>query len=326
MAGVCLQKSLPSGATGTGTSSSSTSSSKSSAAPASLTTTRSVNQAPNITLITTPDSGAVVMLKRGSDYAPCGADATATADKPCELGATAVDPDGGVQSTVPVALDITKQVVVCPPMDCLKYGCSAKELRSHLFSVKGLKGCGIDTLAAEGTHYEIDFWVWDSGSPVLNATVTRTLVLTKPCTSASAPYACSDANGNLSCSGSPCESTAKFLPPASPSLAVALLPNDKPVYVRYGAPAPFYLGACPNLSQQSACGAVAYERLASTAAAGTSAGTSGASNTTEDLSKYIQVLDVTECPVGQVSRLNEQQLGYCFLSAVQYLGMSAFLY
>jgi hypothetical protein len=166
--------------------------------------------------------------------------------------------------------------------------------------VKGLKGCGVDSFAPEGTRYSIDFWVWDSGNPVLNATVTRTVVLIKLCTTESAPYSCSDADGRLFCSGSPCESLSKFLAPASPSLTLVLLPNAKPVYVRYGAPAPFFLGACMNLSEQSFCGAVAYEQLPPTAVA-PSSGFGSKLNVTEDLTGYIQVMDVTECPEGQVS-------------------------
>ena len=44
--------------------------------------------------------------------------------------------------------------------------------------------------------------MWDNGSPTLNATVSRTVVLDKPCPDASAPYYCTDTTlGRIFCSG-----------------------------------------------------------------------------------------------------------------------------
>jgi hypothetical protein len=48
---------------------------------------------------------------------------------------------------------------------------------------------------------QVDFWVWDSGSPILNATVVRTVVVDKPCPDSSAPYYCQDNSGRKFCSG-----------------------------------------------------------------------------------------------------------------------------
>jgi hypothetical protein len=53
-------------------------------------------------------------------------------------------------------------------------------LNQHRITAKGLAGCGINTAAAVGTAYNVTFWVWDSGQPVLNATINRT-VRTPPC-------------------------------------------------------------------------------------------------------------------------------------------------
>jgi hypothetical protein len=52
---------------------------------------------------------------------------------------------------------------------------------------------------------QVDFWVWDSGVPMLNASAVRTVVLDKPCPSASAPFFCNDpAAGRSFCSGGDC--------------------------------------------------------------------------------------------------------------------------
>lgn len=34
------------------------------------------------------------------------------------------------------------------------------QLRRHLFSVKGLQGCGVDTMAAEGTQFQVCVERW----------------------------------------------------------------------------------------------------------------------------------------------------------------------
>jgi hypothetical protein len=49
---------------------------------------------------------------------------------------------------------------------------------------------------------QIDFWVWDAGRPVLNATVTRILLIDAPCPDKSAPYLCyNEYAGSSLCSG-----------------------------------------------------------------------------------------------------------------------------
>jgi hypothetical protein len=45
---------------------------------------------------------------------------------------------------------------VCPPAKCISSsGCSPAELQRHYFVTKGLKGCGIDTNAPEGTEFKV---------------------------------------------------------------------------------------------------------------------------------------------------------------------------
>ena len=49
------------------------------------------------------------------------------------------------------------------------------------FSRVGLANCAINTSQPVGTLISINFLVFDKGTPVLNATAVRTLVLGSPC-------------------------------------------------------------------------------------------------------------------------------------------------
>ena len=49
------------------------------------------------------------------------------------------------------------------------------------FSRVGLANCAINTSQPVGTHISISFLVFDKGTPVLNATAQRTLVIGSPC-------------------------------------------------------------------------------------------------------------------------------------------------
>jgi hypothetical protein len=119
------------------------------------------NTAPTISLITAKGFGAIVGVKRMGQYQPCTDGITPTAEQPCEPGATANDPDGATSSSESTSsLDLTAAVVVCPPAACLSIGCSPAVLRRHFFAAKGLAGCSIDTAAAVGTRFTVDFWVW----------------------------------------------------------------------------------------------------------------------------------------------------------------------
>lgn len=120
------------------------------------------NAAPTISLITAKGSGAVVSVKRMSPYLACADGVAPSTDSPCEPGATAADPDGSTSSSSEAtsSLDLTAAVVVCPPAACLSSGCSPAVLRRHYFAAKGLAGCRIDTAAAVGTRFTVNFWVW----------------------------------------------------------------------------------------------------------------------------------------------------------------------
>lgn len=120
-----------------------------------------VNQSPSVALVTASGFGAIVYVKRMADYQPCQNGVTPSAESPCEPGAVASDPDGNAGgSTQDSVKNLSKEVVVCPPKSCLATGCSLATLRKHRFGVKGLAGCGVDTSAAVGTQFVVDFWVW----------------------------------------------------------------------------------------------------------------------------------------------------------------------
>lgn len=92
------------------------------------------NKPPMIQLKMADGVGNVVYVRRVFGvYAACQGNQTSSAQAPCEPGATASDPDGGANGG---ALDITGQVVVCPPDACLAGLCSSQDLRKHYFSVK----------------------------------------------------------------------------------------------------------------------------------------------------------------------------------------------
>eukprot|EP00879_Flechtneria_rotunda_P033240 GHRR01036794.1.p1 GENE.GHRR01036794.1~~GHRR01036794.1.p1 ORF type:complete len:1082 (+),score=385.26 GHRR01036794.1:389-3247(+) len=248
------------------------------------TPTPPANTPPTISLITSATFGSIVRVRRGSSYEPCRPGVAPTADAPCEPGATATDPDGNVTaadgSTTAMSgpLDLTSQVVVCPPAECLSMSCSPVELRQHYFTTKGLQDCGIATAAAEDQQFQVDFWVWDRG--MLNATVSRTVVIDKPCPDDITAYYCTDTNGKGFCSGSPCGQAEKLLPPAKPTPRIQLLPSAGTVYLEYGRPAPLYLGPCSSGTSNSSCGAVAWDEQAGTASV--------------DLTPYITVTQACE--------------------------------
>lgn len=123
------------------------------------------NQPPKVQLVDVIGSSSpVVRVRRGQSYEACRKGAQFTADAPCEPGATAWDPDGSAAATGAsftgdgsTSLDLTSNVMVCPPAKCLSRGCSPTEIRRHFFTAKGLQGCGIDTMAPEGTEFKVRF-------------------------------------------------------------------------------------------------------------------------------------------------------------------------
>lgn len=116
------------------------------------------NKPPEIQLVDIVGSSPVVHVRSGQDYRVCTDGVPPTVDSPCEPGATAFDPDGlaaAAGSNGSTALNLTSRVVVCPPTKCISSGCSPSELQRHYFVNKGLKGCGIDTTAPEGTEFKV---------------------------------------------------------------------------------------------------------------------------------------------------------------------------
>lgn len=116
------------------------------------------NSPPEITLDPVLGASSVVRVRRGQTYTICPEGVLPTADVPCEPGVTAVDPDGLLAADAvngSTAVNLTNNVVVCPPAKCVSSGCSPAELQRHYLTAKGLKGCGIDADAAEGTQFKV---------------------------------------------------------------------------------------------------------------------------------------------------------------------------
>ncbi len=87
--------------------------------------------------------------------------------------------------------------------------------------------------------------------------------------------------------GTPCDQLQQFLPAAKPTLVLSLLPGSGTVYVRYGSPAPFSLNAGPSGTQNSSCGAVAWDMNA-------------AGENVTDLTGAITIQEQSSCAEGQV--------------------------
>lgn len=68
--------------------------------------------------------------------------------------------------------------------------CAKSELSKHQFRRKGLAGCGINLLARVGAVFDIDFWIFNDGSPPLSAKAVRSVVVAEPCPSADARNLC----------------------------------------------------------------------------------------------------------------------------------------
>ncbi|GLC58893.1 hypothetical protein PLESTB_001414500 [Pleodorina starrii] len=214
-------------------------------APVSPASTARPNLPPVISLITSDILPSRVGVKQGSSYSYCnGSDPSH--DAPCELGALAIDPDGGPGFQV---TNLTGSIIACPPTACLgKGGCPLKIMRSYRLTSRGLDGCGINTMAPVGTVFAVDLWVWDSNSA--NASVVRYVEITEPCPptsefETSKLQLCQDLSGSFYCSPLPCEkANAMRLPYSSPPV-LGLIADT--MYIEYGTVPPYYLGPCVSL-------------------------------------------------------------------------------
>ncbi|PNH08675.1 hypothetical protein TSOC_004770, partial [Tetrabaena socialis] len=227
-------------------------SSELSAGSSSNSTQAAVDLPPAITLITTDAVPQTLRIKRGFSYVLCNG-TVPTLDSPCELGATALDPDGQ-----PGAQNLTGAIIACPPTACISAkGCTATELNSYMLSQRGLAGCGLDPLAPVGTDYVIDLWVWDAGRKA-NTTTRRSVSITEPCpaTNGVTYEFCTDPSGTFFCSPVPCAQANALKPPVSYAPTLAVLPDVS--YIEYGKVPPMYLGPCTSLNDTAACSAWAF--------------------------------------------------------------------
>ena len=60
----------------------------------------------------------------------------------------------------------------------------------YLFTQQGIASCAVNTSAAVGTTFAVNFMVFDYSISSLNASVTRTISIIDPCDSGE--YLCSD--------------------------------------------------------------------------------------------------------------------------------------
>ena len=161
------------------------------------------NTAPNLTLDTSI-LGLTIQVNQSSTYAACSSGVKPSTAAPCELGGSATDAQDG---------NLTANILACPPSSCLSTYCTGEicfryagcpcccRLLSETvaisivgtipvaypvhagqeFSRVGLANCAINTSQPVGTLISISFLVFDKGTPVLNATAQRTLVIGSPC-------------------------------------------------------------------------------------------------------------------------------------------------
>ncbi|KAK3287096.1 hypothetical protein CYMTET_5378, partial [Cymbomonas tetramitiformis] len=140
---------------------------------------------PAMALVLSDTAPTSVRVKKNARYELCAMGQTPAAEGDCEPGVTAVSSATGV--------DLSMQVLSCPPEDCLPFGCPGHEM----WLQKGLRSC-LDTAADVGTVFELRFTVFDDNMPPRNATVARLITIVSPC--AEDEELC---EGDV-CSSSPC--------------------------------------------------------------------------------------------------------------------------
>ena len=149
-----------------------------------------VDQPPTITLRTSSDGvlgeyaklyKSVKQLEAG--YSVCDG-AVPTEEVLCELGVDASDEENG---------DLTNTILSCPPDSCINegIGCSGHEYYTKTGDInKGVTGC-VNPDAPFGTEFAVTFVVYDLAQPPQQATVTRTITISNPCTELNEEY-CDD--------------------------------------------------------------------------------------------------------------------------------------
>ena len=126
-----------------------------------------------------PDLGTVlnrtVRVRQGQPYAACGKDpatgediqpeATVKGDKLCEPGVVAYDVVTTREGDIETAkrIELTDNVMACPPAECESLGVMDETCAPHKFSVKGIQGC-VETTFPVNTILPIQFMVQDQTS------------------------------------------------------------------------------------------------------------------------------------------------------------------
>ncbi|KAL0024068.1 hypothetical protein WJX79_002467 [Trebouxia sp. C0005] len=238
---------------------------------------------PVITLINGTYLSSLVQVKQGHSYAACSTEQTPTSALLCELGATAISASDG---------NLTSKILACPPTSCLDLSCPG-----YLFTEQGIASCAVNTSAAVGTTFAVNFMVFDYSISSLNASVTRTISIIDPCDSGE--YLCSDGT----CSTVACD-LRDALVQGPPGLTFVDYGNSTSVTTGYGVATSVPLLPCTSISDTSDCGAVSMD------------------STGKDISSSIIAVDVTPCSTNDVCPacdISFAAAGLCLPGAYLYL-------
>ncbi|KAK3237339.1 hypothetical protein CYMTET_52578, partial [Cymbomonas tetramitiformis] len=171
-----------------------------------------VDTPPSVVLLTTlAVPKAMVEVKQHQVYAACAPGQPV--DDLCEPGAVAYDQEDG---------DLSASLLACPPASCLDIGCPG-----HEWAKKGLEGC-VNTSAAVGSIFNIDFVVFDSAIPANFHAATRVVGIIQPC--AVGEELCAD----LTCSSVDCELRDSLLADPRDVMPPEVALRYSEVRVRYG--------------------------------------------------------------------------------------------
>ena len=120
-------------------------------------------------MINTSSITANIKVPQNSNYSACAPGQLSM----CEPGATASGPN----PNGPGSVDLTNQILSCPPDSCIAYGCPGYEF----YSV-GLEPCGVNTSAPIGSSFTVNFVLIQLyGSQVYTVTVSRTINVVAMC-------------------------------------------------------------------------------------------------------------------------------------------------
>eukprot|EP00854_Cymbomonas_tetramitiformis_P012334 gene12334-14567_t len=158
---------------------------------------------PSIALVIAASAPSNIKVRKHARYELCEAGALPRAEGDCDPGVTAISAVSG--------RDLSGTVLVCPPAECLPFGCPGHELRK-----KRVSPC-LNTSASLGTVFEVVFTVFDDNIPPQRASVSRLITIVSPC--GVDEELCADDV----CSSTPCDIRASLLPAPADTTGPAIL-------------------------------------------------------------------------------------------------------